>query len=48
MDINGKLVYTGGGATDKNYRFGDKFSPGLYFVEVIQSGKRSTIKIIKQ
>ena len=48
MDINGKQVFAANGNANKDYRFGDKFSPGLYFVEIIQGSNRTTTKLIKQ
>jgi hypothetical protein len=48
MDAQGKLVFSAKGTSSKIYRFGDGFTPGLYFVEVIQNGKHTTTKLLKQ
>jgi hypothetical protein len=48
MDAHGKLVFSAKGTSSKIYRFGDGFTPGLYFVEVIQNGKHTTTKLLKQ
>lgn len=48
MDINGRVLYKATGTSDKVYRFGDKFLPGLYFVEMMQGTERKTIKVAKQ
>lgn len=48
MDVNGRLVHAATGSAQKEYRFGEGFKAGLYFVEITQGGNRSTIKVIKQ
>lgn len=48
MDAQGKLVFSANGNASKIYRFGDRFVPGLYFVEIVQNGKHSTMKVLKQ
>lgn len=48
MDINGKLVYTANGNAAKDYKFGEQLKAGLYFAQITQGNKRSTIKLIKQ
>jgi len=48
FDANGKKVYQTKGSTNKDYRFGDAFIPGIYFVEVIHGSRRSTFKVVKQ
>lgn len=48
LDVDGKLVYTATGSAAKEYRFGEGFKPGLYFVEITQGDYRSTIKVVKQ
>jgi hypothetical protein len=47
-DISGRQVYTTTGGINRNYQFGEKFTTGIYFVEVKQGDKRSIIKLIKQ
>lgn len=48
MDAQGKLVFSANGSANKIYRFGDGLIPGLYFVEVVQNGTHSTMKVLKQ
>lgn len=48
LNINGKEVYINSGPANNDYRFGENFLPGLYFVELIQGGQRTTFKIVKQ
>lgn len=48
MDVTGKLLYAAKGSVQKEYRFGEGFKPGMYFVEVVQGDNRSTIKVVKQ
>lgn len=48
FDVGGRKVYTNAGSANKDYRLGDSFTPGLYFVELLKDGKRSTFKIVKQ
>ncbi|TMI84268.1 MAG: T9SS type A sorting domain-containing protein [Bacteroidetes bacterium] len=47
-NINGQEVYTGKGLSNKEYRFGERFAPGVYMVELIQGNNRSTFKLVKQ
>lgn len=48
LDIHGKQVYNFTGSNQQLYLFGDRFTPGLYLVEVIQGNNRINFKIIKQ
>jgi hypothetical protein len=48
LDLQGRQVYSATGSTQQDYRFGEKLTPGLYYVEVIQGNTRSNFKIIKQ
>lgn len=48
LDRLGKPVYSITGSANKVYQFGEGFTPGLYFVEIVQGSKHSTIKIVKQ
>lgn len=48
MDINGKEVYKTTGVATSDYKFGQQFKAGLYFVEIKQGEKRTTIKVVKQ
>lgn len=48
LDLQGRQVYTATGSTQQDYRFGEKLTPGLYYVEVIQGNTRTNFKIIKQ
>jgi hypothetical protein len=48
LDVHGKLLYTATGPAGKQYRFGEGFKPGLYFVEIVQGANRSTVKVVKQ
>lgn len=48
LDVAGKLVYATSGSLQKEYRFGEAFKPGLYFVEIRQGASRSTLKVVKQ
>ena len=47
-NANGQQVYTANGSSNKDYRFGDRFIPGIYMVEVEQGDNRTTFKLIKQ
>jgi len=44
---DGKAVYKTTGATNKTYKFGNNFMPGLYLIKVIQDNKIQTLKVIK-
>jgi hypothetical protein len=48
FDVNGSLVYTAKGASDKVYRFGENLKAGVYMVEVLQGNSRTVQKIVKQ
>ncbi|MFN5135257.1 MAG: SdrD B-like domain-containing protein [Chitinophagaceae bacterium] len=47
FDVNGRLVYTANGASNKVYRFGDNLKPGIYLVEVLQGKNRTVQKLLK-
>ncbi len=48
FNANGQQVYTATGSSDKDYRFGERFKTGIYFVELTQGNNRTTFKLIKQ
>lgn len=48
FDVNGRLVYTANGASNKIYRIGENLKPGIYMVEVLQGKNRTVQKLIKQ
>lgn len=48
LDAQGKLVFSEKGSASKVYHFGNGFVPGLYLVEIVQDGKQTTIKLVKQ
>lgn len=48
LDIHGRLLFAARGSVNTTYRFGDKFLPGIYMVEVIQDTERKTIKVVKE
>ena len=48
MDINGKKVYEVVGNSNETYRFGNKFSSGMYIVTVTQSSHTQKLKLIKR
>lgn len=41
-------MYQTNSTTNKDYRFGENFTPGIYFVEIMQGERRSTFKVVKQ
>ena len=47
-DIMGQQVYTAKGSSEKDYRFGERLTPGVYMVELLQSDTKSTFKLVKQ
>ena len=47
-NVNGEQVYTANGSSIKDYRFGERFTPGIYMVEFIQGKNRTTFKLVKQ
>ncbi len=47
MDVNGRTVHTIKGITEKMYRFGEQFAPGLYMIEVRQGEEAKTLKAVK-
>jgi hypothetical protein len=48
FDVNGSLVYTAKGASNKVYRFGENLKAGIYMVEVLQGNSRTIQKLVKQ
>jgi uncharacterized repeat protein (TIGR03803 family) len=46
-DISGRIVYQRTGALPGQYKFGDLFTPGVYFVRVTQAQCIQTLKVIK-
>jgi len=48
FDVNGKKMHKATGGANQDYRIGDAFVPGVYFVELMQGNKRSTFKLVKQ
>ncbi|MEO5892834.1 MAG: T9SS type A sorting domain-containing protein [Ferruginibacter sp.] len=47
IGVDGRTVYQTNGTTNKNYRFGSNFTPGLYIIKVIQGNTLQTLKVIK-
>jgi hypothetical protein len=47
-NVSGQEVYNAQGFSNKDYRFGERFAPGVYMVELMQSNMRSTFKLVKQ
>ena len=47
-DIMGRKVYMAEGSGSLQYVFGNKFTPGIYNVQVIQGDKKQTIKLVKE
>ncbi len=47
MDVNGRTVHTIKGISEKMYRFGEQFAPGLYMIEVRQGEEAKTLKAVK-
>ena len=45
--VDGREVFRANGASNKIYRFGGSFQPGLYIIRVIQGSTLKTIKVIK-
>jgi len=48
FDMTGRQVYSTSGATNRNFTFGEKFTPGIYLVEINHNDSRSTLRLIKQ
>ncbi len=48
LDVTGKQVYTVKAFANTDYRFGEQLKPGIYFVELLRSNERSTMKLVKQ
>ncbi|MCW3092118.1 MAG: putative amylopullulanase [Ferruginibacter sp.] len=48
LDVTGRQVYGVFATNGKDLQFGEKLPRGIYFSEVIQGGKRTTIKLVKQ
>lgn len=47
-DVNGQLVYETKGSSNRDYRFGERLTRGVYMVELIQGSNRTVIKVVKQ
>lgn len=47
-NIDGQEVYMSSGSSNKDYRFGERFTPGIYMVEFIQGNTKKTFKLVKQ
>jgi pullulanase-like protein/SdrD B-like protein/type IX secretion system substrate protein len=47
-NVNGQEAYSTQGFSDRDYRFGERFAPGVYMVELVQGNNRSTFKLVKQ
>jgi hypothetical protein len=48
-DIYGRVIEVKQGIVpNSNIRFGNQYSSGIYFSEIIQGKKRVTVKLIKQ
>ncbi|MBC7507219.1 MAG: T9SS type A sorting domain-containing protein, partial [Ferruginibacter sp.] len=47
VDLRGRSVYTTKGSSNQTYKFGEDFSIGSYFLEVIKGTERRTLKLIK-
>ena len=47
FDMLGRKVYQEKGTSEKQYRFGQNFKPGTYFVKVEKAGVITTKKLIK-
>lgn len=45
---NGQQVYLTKGSSSRVYQFGERFTPGVYLVELVQGDTRSTLKLVKQ
>jgi hypothetical protein len=46
-DSRGRVVHAAKGMPGETFRFGANLLPGMYFAEVVQEGKRATVKLIK-
>ena len=47
VDAIGKMVYTAKGNIEQTFKFGDKFSNGLYMIEVRQGDEIKMLKVVK-
>ena len=47
VDVNGKVVYETKGQPEQSFRFGERFSNGMYLIEVRQGDELKTIKAVK-
>ena len=47
FDASGRPVYLTEGSSNQTYRFGDNFTSGTYFLNVIQGEKQQVLKLIK-
>lgn len=47
-NVNGQQVLMSSGFSNKDYRFGERFSPGIYMAEFTQGNTKKTFKLVKQ
>ena len=47
MDASGKMVYAAKGNAEQRFRFGEKFSNGLYMIEMRQGDQVKTLNAMK-
>lgn len=47
-DSFGKLLYQNSGTPNKNYVFGEKFTAGIYIVEIKQGNNSNIFKVVKE
>ncbi|MDQ3843104.1 MAG: T9SS type A sorting domain-containing protein, partial [Bacteroidota bacterium] len=49
VDLSGKLIELRNNLqAGQTLRLGDKYQPGMYFVEVLQGNRRELLKLVKQ
>jgi len=47
-NVNGQQVFMASGSSNKDYHFGENFTPGIYMAEFIQGNTKKTFKLVKQ
>ena len=47
MSMDGRTVYQTIGTSNKTYKFGNSFVPGVYIIKVVQGDKVQTTKVVK-
>ena len=47
MSVDGRTVFQATGNSNKVYKFGNSFMPGVYIIKVIQGSTTQTLKVIK-